>query len=517
MRRTAAYAFRNLRRSKIRTLLLMGMGAAGISVMLLIAGGYQYIFNALGNESSAVNGDIRLDADNAEAALTWDAYRAVKEKLLSGGLVTAALAEAEISGLIGTADRSIPCNGTAFEGSFSNNGAAFEGGIIFERDGTFEGGGAENPVPASIGAALARSLGVSPGTLLSGFIADCGLTLEVERIIQTEAAIRDRFYIALPLEALLERGAETGVTSLRIWLARSLSAPGLSRDSDSPYYTKALALIREIPELEPFTLYSMKEGNTVNNKIVHVYRTNYRVIETVIMISLFLAFLNVLSLSMYERRQEFGTLRAMGTPVSHIRLLLITETLFIAAASWIAGALLSTILGLAVNAAGGAVFPPPPGRSDPLRVGIRLSAEKALFTGLTFVVSATGGALMGTLFLGKSGIVKQLYWLAVLLFFSLPSGFTFTVKKGKVLQFDQLIYRPVLLKYSHAAKAPRQRVNRKISLTLNPMRQRFVLCTGLPKPLVRAAAESSSPIFTADIRRGTIRYSGILRALPPPK
>ena len=255
MRRTAVYAFHNLWRSKTRTLLLMGMGAAGISVMFLIAGGYQYIFNALGNESSAADGDIRLDADKAEAALTWDAYSAVKKKLLTGGLVTAVLAEAEISGLIGTADRSVPCSGIAFEG-----------GIVFENDSVFEGRGTETPVPALIGAALARTLGVSPGTLLSGFIADCGLTLEADRIVQTEASIRDRFYIALPLEALLEREAETGVTSLRIWLAQGLSAPGLSRDSDSPDYAKALALIRGIPELASFTLYSMKEGNTVNNQ-----------------------------------------------------------------------------------------------------------------------------------------------------------------------------------------------------------------------------------------------------------
>jgi putative ABC transport system permease protein len=395
--------------------------------MLLIAGGYQYIFDSLKNESLAADGDIRLDAESPEAALAWDSYRAVKERLLSGGLFASVLAEAEINGLVGTAERSVPCSGVALEGN-----TILDGSIVLES--VFEGDVLENPVPASIGVSLARTLGVSPGTLLSGFIADCGLTLEIAELVQTESALKDRFYIALPLETLLRRGADITIKNLRIRLKKSLSAPSLNRDGDSPDYAAALALIRDIPELAPFTLYSLKEGNTATNKIVGVYRTNYRVIEAVIMISLCLAFLNVLSLSIYERRQEFGTLRAMGTPVFHIRFLLITETLLIAAAAWIAGVLISTALGFLVNAAGGAVFPPPPGRSAVLRGGIRLSAAKTLTAGLPLATGALGGVLMSTLFFGKTGIVKQLYCLILLLFIhSLPGFAQNTVPDGEAL------------------------------------------------------------------------------------
>ena len=45
----------------------------------------------------------------------------------------------------------------------------------------------------------------------------------------------------------------------------------------------------------------------------------------------------------------------------------------------------------------------------------------------------------------------------------------------------------------------------------------FVLLTGPPNPLVRAAAFNSSPILTEHMMTGTSLYSSIALALPPPK
>ena len=56
-----------------------------------------------------------------------------------------------------------------------------------------------------------------------------------------------------------------------------------------------------------------------------------------------------------------------------------------------------------------------------------------------------------------------------------------------------------------------------ISCTWKPILQILVLFTGAPNPLVSAAADNSSPIFTMDTIKGTSRYSIIRKGFLPPK
>ena len=57
----------------------------------------------------------------------------------------------------------------------------------------------------------------------------------------------------------------------------------------------------------------------------------------------------------------------------------------------------------------------------------------------------------------------------------------------------------------------------RTSHTPKPILQIFVRLIGAPNPLVSAAADRSSPIFTQDTIRGTMRYSSIFDSFPPPK
>mgnify|MGYP007069431232 CR=1 FL=1 len=56
-----------------------------------------------------------------------------------------------------------------------------------------------------------------------------------------------------------------------------------------------------------------------------------------------------------------------------------------------------------------------------------------------------------------------------------------------------------------------------MSCARNQILQMLVRLTGPPRPRVSAAALNSSPILTEQIIMGTMRYSRIEPAFPPPK
>lgn len=73
--------------------------------------------------------------------------------------------------------------------------------------------------------------------------------------------------------------------------------------------------------------------------------------------------MNVMLVSVSQRRQEIGLLKALGTPARQILLLFLTEAALLS----LCGALLGTIFGLSANGALRHAFPdfviaPPPGR-----------------------------------------------------------------------------------------------------------------------------------------------------------
>lgn len=389
MTRVLAFAFRNMARNRVRSVSLIALASVGVCALILIAAGYEYLFASAASRSVESDGDILLvrTKDSADAPVAWDGYLAIKARLLSGGLVKDVRAETDIEGIVGTENVSAPCSGSAYEG-----------GETVSLDA----------VPAVMGVSLARTLGVSKGSVLGGLIADCGMTLAVSDVVKTEATLRDRFYVKIPLDALIKAEANPGIDEIRVWLADGVRAPSLDREGGSKGYDEESKKIAGIPELAAYEIRSIPTGNTEVNKIVGVYRTNYRVVEVVVCLTLMLAFLNVLSLSVYERQQELGTLRSMGTSVNRIRCMLVAETVMVALLSWGIGTALAATSGAIINARGGLVFPAPPGSASDIRVGMLFSPAKAVQIGILVVSGAVISALASSRSLGSTSVVEQL-------------------------------------------------------------------------------------------------------------
>ncbi len=391
-----AYAFRNVWRSRVRTVALLTIICAGVAVLALIAAGYEDLFYTAGLESVEADGDILLvdETKDGSGAMTRDDYLSARERLLESGLVREVLSTSAIEGIVGGIERSAPCSGIAVEGraSVANGDAPMADGVV----------------PATMGESLAKTLGVKKGDILDGLVNDCGMALRLEKTVRTEALLKDRFYLELPVEAFLELDEKPDIASIKIWLTEGLSPPTLNSESRSQGYAEAEALISSIPELSGYAVYSMPRRNTRVDQIVRIYRTNYRVVLSVVVLTLFLAFLNVLALSVHERQQELGTLRSLGTPLSRIRLLLLCETLMIAAISWAIGAAFSVIASAIINANGGLVFAAPPGETADITVGSRLYPSSVLGIGALVVLGALAACVVSAAALGRSSVVEQL-------------------------------------------------------------------------------------------------------------
>ncbi len=109
-------------------------------------------------------------------------------------------------------------------------------------------------------------------------------------------------------------------------------------------------------------------------QIIEGYEVNnfFRLISIVVGIVLFIVVGAGISNSMYmsvmERRKEIGTMKAIGSEKKHIKKLFILEGLILSVLGSVAGIILSVIIVLAVEKAGGISFPPPPGSSVPITI-----------------------------------------------------------------------------------------------------------------------------------------------------
>ncbi|HHU36867.1 MAG TPA: FtsX-like permease family protein [Treponema sp.] len=407
MKRIILYAFRNIWRSRVRTIALVTIISIGVAVLILIAAGYEDLFDSVTSDTVSAEGDMHfvydptgtdsggnatgsagsVSSNNGAAVMQWETYLAVKDRLLASGLVKDVRAETSVTGIIGGTERSAPCSGIAVENDFSS---------------------VDDVYPVTLGIALAKTLGVGEGDSVGGLVNDLGMTLKVEKTVKTEVLLKDRFYLEIPISVFLDWEDFPEVTSMHLWLKKSVTSPTLTVNSDSPDYQEILFLSNSIPELQNYTLYSIPKKNTKVEQIVQIYRTNNQVVLVVVALTLFLAFLNVLALSVYERQQELGTLRSMGTPISQIRLLIICETIMIALLSWLIGITVAIIGSVIIQARGGLVFAPPPGEIDNITIGSKLSLVNMCATALVVIVGASLAALITTAKLGSSSVVEQL-------------------------------------------------------------------------------------------------------------
>lgn len=382
MNRALASAVRSLARSPGRSLALLALMCAAFLALTLIRAGYADMFDRVKASVSREYGDISFALEGGEGLGISD-YRSLKARILSDRRFRATRASVRIDGLVGLGDRSAPASGVAVETPILGAGL---GPRPDGPAGGDAGAAAGGPVRAQLGAALAATLGAKEGDVLSALIGDVGFDLELAGTVETEAAMLDRFYIRIPLEALPAEDAARRIDRIAIWLADARAS--------------RLDAIRELTAMSGLSGYECSAyelGNTVANGVVDVYEGSFRVVLAAVALAMLLALGNAALLSSWERGSEWGTMLALGSPFRAVAAALTLEAAVLSAAACAIGSILALAVSAAANLAGGIILPPPPTQAAPVVVMFRPEASAlALATALSLacaVVSSLAAAL----------------------------------------------------------------------------------------------------------------------------
>lgn len=141
------------------------------------------------------------------------------------------------------------------------------------------------------------------------------------------------------------------------------------------------------------------------------YSNNMRIaIFTILAIVLF-SIMNTITISIYERVREIGTMRALGTNSSMVIGLFSRESLILGVAGCLAGIILGFLIALVINTSGGIPLPPPPGNARDYRGLIYIDILKVMKYFCYFSLTAFLGSIPPAFRIAKMSVADTLRWI----------------------------------------------------------------------------------------------------------
>jgi putative ABC transport system permease protein len=133
--------------------------------------------------------------------------------------------------------------------------------------------------------------------------------------------------------------------------------------------------------------------STVYHKIVRLFSAILRFIRIVVILIVLFSITNTVTMSVYERFREIGSIRAIGTTRAGVRWMFVMEGAFIGLMGGILGALVAHIPRLLLNNLN-IILPPPP----ILTVGVPLLIKFVPSATIQAVAVATGLSIFASIF-----------------------------------------------------------------------------------------------------------------------
>ena len=399
---TALLALRNVFRNKRRTCIVFLSISAAMSAMIVFGGFINYTFEGLrestirtqlGHFQIAQRGYFEQGASQSRELLISSPQRletklqtvphisTISRRLTGSGLITVGHASlsAKLIGVMPERDE-----------EFSNYEIVVEGRQI-------EQGHDDECV---IGSQLAKGLGAQVGdtaTILSSSHDDAinAVDCTIVGIVRTPAKEYDKVYVKMNL-AHLQRLLDTEKIEYLVLLLDetenlSIVASQLSTVISGEYE------YREWTQLAEFY-----QG------VVSLYTSIFRLSFIVLSIIVILSITNTMSMSVFERFREIGTLRAMGQTRLSIIGLFVSEGIIIGILGGIIGVLAGTGFAQLINLSGGIAIPAPPGMSSGYTARINIDFTVILYSFMMSMITATVSSLYPAIIAARKDIVEAL-------------------------------------------------------------------------------------------------------------
>jgi len=363
------FAFNNVlrnRRRSVITMLIVGIGGAS----LMIAGGFGlFTYESLREMTARETGHLVIahqhyfDRDE-EQALEFGLpdYQHISANLKQRSDTRFVIPRLQFSGLVSNGEKSAIFLGTGVDPSveFRVSGPFLDvlEGHILKTDTN-----PDDEPEALIAQGLARSMNVQVGSILTLLTTTTegglnGLDVKVVGIISTGKPEMDerKLLVSLP-------------TAQDILVTDKISALSVYLHDMNNVATVQQELVTAYPDL---SLRSWADLANYYFKVRGLYNRIFGVMGLIIILMVFFAVTNTITMTVVERTREIGTLRALGSMPGQIVRVFILESACIG----IIGALLAVILTAIVSLSlvfAGIQMPPPPGMTTPYPLFINFS------------------------------------------------------------------------------------------------------------------------------------------------
>jgi putative ABC transport system permease protein len=386
--KTVHLALRNIFRNKRRTLITFLAIISG-SVAIIVFGGYvEYTYWGL--REMVINtqyGHIQLykkgymekgvsepgkylikDPDSVEKAIS------VFPNIKYMRMVSSRLS---FSGLISTGEKTVACMGIGIDPEREKEMSYFDSIVAGQQ---LASGMQEEVV---IGGELMKALGAKVGdnvTILTNTVAGVinAADVQVVGVAQTGSKDYDNVFVKLPTKFVRRILNTESAEKILILLDKTEEVPTVVPLIQKVINDKGLDL-----ELQTWDKLA-----DIYHQVVNLYEGIFDVMKIIICLIVFFSIANTMSMSIFERTKEIGTLRAIGTTRGGITKLFLMEGVLIGILGGILGILFGILAAKIINLSGGIEIAPPPGMTVSFITNILIVPKVLVFSFcLTVIVS----------------------------------------------------------------------------------------------------------------------------------
>ena len=383
------FAFRNVlrnRRRSLMTIFIVAVGAAGIQ----ISGGFGlYTYESLREMTARETGHIVIATPayferEEQAALEFGIsdYPSVQKVATAMPEVRYAIPRIQLSGLVSNGDKTEIFLGTGVDPSteFLTSGPFLK--VLSGRIIAATGNPGADP-EVLLGSDLARKLKASVGarlTLLASTTSGSlnGLDVQVVGIISTGKPELDQRKIVLALPTAQELLLTDRVSTISVFLTNTEQTPGVSAAFNAKLPTYAMKTWSDLADYY--------------HKVRGLYNRIFGMLGTIIILMVFFATANTLTMAVMERTREIGTLRALGTTQGKIVNGFVLESLILSFFAVLLGSLVALAVSIGLNFVN-IMMPPPPGMTADYPLYVYFSLDLFLITLLGLLIMAALAAL----------------------------------------------------------------------------------------------------------------------------